>query len=168
MLCDECKKNQATIRLVTVVDGNKTERNLCAACVARKKMQIRSEGVPSMLSAIISGAGRTTVRHPGLSCPACGTEYDEFQKTNRLGCAHCYEAFSAQLKPLLIRLNGRVQHVGRTPKKVGAPPSAMNRMDRMRREMELAVACEEFEKAAVLRDEIRALVAESQGEETHG
>ncbi len=163
MLCDDCKKNPATVRLIAIVDGNKTERNLCASCVARQKLQLRSDGVQSMLSAIISGAGKTTIKHPGLRCSACGMEYDDFLKTSRLGCAQCYQDFRAQLRPLLIRLHGRAQHAGRVPERVEDSLKALSRMEHLRREMDLAVACEDFEQAAALRDEMRMLAATCQG-----
>lgn len=159
MLCDECGKNQATVRLIAIVNGNKTERNLCPVCVARQKQQLRSDGVQSMLSAIITGARRTTVKHPGLRCTNCGLEYDEFQKTSRLGCANCYQDFRAQLRPLLLRLHGRAQHAGRVPEKVEETMKTKSKMEQLRREMDLAVACEDFEQAAVIRDELRALSA---------
>lgn len=164
MLCDDCKKNEATVRLVAIVDGNKTERHLCPACMQKQKMQMRAEGVQSMLSAIWSGANKTTVRHPGLKCSRCGLRYDEFVKTSRLGCAQCYEDFRAQLRPLLIRLHGRGQHAGRVPERADDMLRAGSRMEQLRREMDIAIACEDFEQAALLRDELRALTAVCKGD----
>ncbi len=159
MLCDECKKNPATVRLVAIIDGTKTERNLCAQCMAKQKLQMRAEGVQSMLSAIWSGVHKSTAKHPGLRCPRCGLEYDEFIKTSRFGCAECYQAFRIQIRPMLLRLHGRMQHVGRLPEHVEDTAKARTRMEQLRREMDLAVACEDFEQAAALRDEMRALTA---------
>ncbi len=163
MLCDDCRKNPATVRLIAIVDGNKTERNLCAACVARQKLQLRTDSSQSMLSAIISGANRMTMKYPGLRCSACGMEYDDFLKTSRLGCAQCYQDFKAQLRPLLIRLHGRAQHAGRVPEHVNDSLKVLSRMEHLRREMDLAVACEDFEHAAVLRDEMRELASACNG-----
>lgn len=163
MLCDDCGKNQATVRLVAVIDGNKTERHLCPACMQKHKLQMRAEGVQSMLSAIWSGVNRTIVKHPGLACPCCGLAYDEFVKTSRLGCAQCYEAFRAQLRPMLVRLHGRGQHAGRVPERADDSHKAGSRMEQLRREMDVAIACEDFEQAAVLRDELRALAAAWKG-----
>ena len=30
MICDVCKKNEATVKLIEIIDGNKAERHLCA------------------------------------------------------------------------------------------------------------------------------------------
>ncbi len=168
MFCDECKKNQATVRLVAIVDGKRTERNLCAACMAQKKLNLRADGVQSMLSAIWNSASRATARHPGLRCSRCGLEYDDFLKTSRLGCAQCYADFRAQLKPLLVRLNGRAKHAGRVPERADESIKAQSRMEQLRREMEFAVVCEDFEQAALLRDELRTLAAAYKGGEING
>lgn len=157
MLCDMCKKNEATVRLIAMVDGTKMERNLCTACVAKQRMQLRTEGVQSIISAILEGASRARQRHPDLRCSACGTEYEDFAKTNRLGCSQCYKDFAVAMKPLLSRLHGHAEHVGRTPEHMGTNISAASHMEKLRRQLEMAIAMEEFEQAAELRDTLREL-----------
>src|SRR5207248_1290925 len=56
----------------------------------------------------------------GLRCAACGSTLKDFRESGRLGCAQCYESFSAHLKDLLRRLHGSSQHVGERY----APPGA--------------------------------------------
>lgn len=159
MICDACKKNEATVKLVAIIDGTKTERHLCAECMEKQKSRVRAEGMQSMLSAIIAGARRTGMVHSGLRCSNCGLSFDEFRKTSRLGCAQCYTDFRTQLHPLLTRLHGRVQHAGRIPERVDVKLKMDGRLEQLRRELEIAIACEEFEQAAQLRDEMRTLAA---------
>ena len=85
--------------------------------------------------------------------------YADFEHTGRLGCAQCYRDFSAQLKPSLQKIHGRTQHAGRKPKAfVPDPQDELNQqLNELRRQMDEAVAAENFEEAARLRDEIRAL-----------
>lgn len=163
MLCDLCKKNTATVRLIAVMDGTRLERNLCASCVAKQRSQLRTEGVQSMLSAIIEGASRAPQRHPGLCCSACGMEYDDFLKTNRLGCMQCYLDFREQLRPMLLRLHGHAEHVGRVPEHVDGAQATVSHVERLRRQMEVAVAMEEFEQAAALRDALREATEKVRG-----
>ena len=163
MLCDLCKKNAATVRVIAMVDGTKIERSLCAQCVAQQRQQMRIEGVQSVLSAILGEASRTPQRHPYLTCSACGTEFDEFVKTNRLGCPTCYRDFRTQLEPLLQRLHGHTQHIGRVPKHGGDVPSSSKQAEHLRRQLETAIAMEEFEQAALLRDELRAMTIQAPG-----
>lgn len=163
MICDACNKNEATVRLIAVIDGVKTERHLCGECVEKHKRQMRAEGMQNMLSAIIAGARSASVQQPGLKCSKCGLPYDAFRKTSRLGCAQCYEDFRTQLKPLLTRIHGRTDHMGRMPEHVDETLKHNSRLEKLRREMEVAVACEDFEQAAVLRDELRAMNTACEG-----
>lgn len=163
MICDACKKNEATVKLIAIIDGVKTERHLCTECVEKQKRQMREEGMQSMLSAIISGQRRGTTATTGLRCSNCGLSYDEFRKTSRLGCAQCYADFRTQLRPLLLRLHGRTQHAGRMPERVDAQLKRDSRLEQLRRDMEIAIACEDFEEAASLRDELRGLTTATEG-----
>lgn len=160
MMCDACKKNEATVNLIVITGDEKTERHLCAECLEKQKKQARVIGMQSMLSAIISSARRSEGQHSSLRCSACGTTFEEFRRTSRLGCAHCYEEFRVQLKPLLLKLHGRAKHEGRIPERVDAQLKAQSRLEKLRRDMEIAVASENFEEAAVLRDALRQLTAE--------
>lgn len=163
MICDACNKNEATVRLVAVMDGVKTERHLCSDCVEKQKQRMRAEGMQSMLSAIITGARRAGGQRSNLRCSHCGLSYDEFRKTSRLGCAQCYQDFRAQLKPVLQRLHGATQHVGRVPERVDEALKHKNDLDHLRREMEVAIACEDFEHAAQIRDTLRQMAASEEG-----
>ena len=85
---------------------------------------------------------------------------EDFKKTGRLGCSHCYVAFEPHLKSLLRRLHGGTQHVG----KVYLPPdpSSADRQERLaglKRKLDRAVESEDFERAAQIRDMIRTLEA---------
>lgn len=163
MICDACNKNEATVRLIAIIDGEKTERHLCGECVEKQKQKMRAEGMQSMLSAIISGARRVGELQSSLRCEHCGMTFDEFKKSSRLGCAHCYQAFRPRLKPLLTRLHGRTAHEGRIPEHVDALIKKENQLEQLRREMEVAVACEDFEQAALLRDQLRAMSVTCEG-----
>jgi protein arginine kinase activator len=162
-MCDACNQNPATIRLVAFINGKRTERNLCAECMEKQKLQLRAEGMQSMLSALWNSVQSAREKHPGLVCSECGLAYDEFLKTSRLGCADCYQAFRRQLTPLLKRLHGSTQHAGHVPEQVEETIKAKTRAEQLRREMAFAVACEDFEQAAVLRDALRALAMAEDG-----
>lgn len=167
MICDACNKREATVKLIAIIDGEKTERHLCSECVEQQKKQMRSEGLQSMLSAIISSARRTSVRGETLRCSNCGLSYDEFRKTSHMGCAQCYQDFRVQLKPLLMRLHGSTQHQGRMPERVDEELKVDSRVEQLRRELEIAVACEDFEQAAELRDTLRAMMSAREGAEAN-
>jgi len=166
MICDECGERQASIRLTTIVGGEKAERNLCPQCMA--KLQ---KGMPTLNVSALTGllSGLLTAKKPAqpepegpvpdLTCEGCALTYREFIKRGRVGCAKCYEAFREPLMAMLDRAHGHTQHVGRVPGGADSELSARIRMERLQQELVTAVACEEYEHAARLRDEIRTIRA---------
>ena len=165
MLCEKCHQQQATVLMTTIIGGERSEQHLCAACCQKHKQAMTVAGMNALLASLLQGTGQTTAST--LRCTSCGQTYEQFRKTGTLGCAQCYEAFRSQLKPMLERIHGRVQHAGRVPRQADELNKARQKLEELRREMESAIASEDFERAAVLRDEIRAMQPAKEGEQ-HG
>ena len=58
MMCEECGMNPAVFHFVTIRDGEKTEKNLCAACMGKYKKQLPGldiKNLAGMLSNLIEG-----------------------------------------------------------------------------------------------------------------
>lgn len=164
MLCEECGKNPATIHYTQVQNGVATQLHLCGACMAKKQKGLDPGSMSSLISSLLSGmAGQEDKReHAQLRCPSCGMDYERFRETGLLGCAECYRAFGKQLAPMLRRIHGRTQHTGHVPPARSAQISAQRELERLKREMDEAVAKEEFERAAQLRDQIRSMTAKEE------
>ena len=96
-----------------------------------------------------------------MQCPRCGLLYSGFRETGRLGCADCYTAFQFQLRPLLRRIHGDTRHRGKRPAGEGEGATRFRQIQRLHDELQRVVEREEFERAAVLRDEIRQLEQET-------
>lgn len=166
MMCDECGIRPAQFHLTTISGEEKTERNLCPVCMAKYQKQIPGLDFTN-LAGLISGflesaaAARDGEEQPDenaqLTCPNCGTTYAMFQKSGMLGCAQCYQAFRKPLEGLLMRVHGNTQHAGRIPGGVKSDVSIRMNIDRLRQDLVKAIAAEEYEEAARLRDRIRAL-----------
>ncbi len=90
------------------------------------------------------------------ACPCCGLGFQEFRKSGRLGCANDYRAFQDRLGPFLLSVHGADEHVGKTPKRRGAADDGA-KLVRLRNELTDAVATEDYERASILRDKIKAL-----------
>jgi protein arginine kinase activator len=91
-------------------------------------------------------------------CPHCGLTFADFESGKRFGCAHDYNAWEGPVATLLAGYHGADRHVGRRP---GSAPEGGD--DRTVRRAHLdaalrsAVASEDYEQAARLRDELRQL-----------
>ncbi|NLB90389.1 MAG: hypothetical protein GX786_04120 [Clostridiales bacterium] len=181
MLCEECKLNEANVLITMLVQNEKRTRHLCQSCVDKLKENFQQGDIESFLSIMMALIPENeTESKTKLVCSTCGLEYDVFQKTGKLGCAQCYQDFQHQLAPLLRRIHGRSQHAGRVPMRYQRPTEVEekiedsqsqqgeNEMDTetmlLRKEMEEAVAQENFELAAVLRDKIKERTIQMKGE----
>ena len=161
MLCEECGKNQATVSITVTTGSGTNTRRLCPECMKKMELNLVKGDIQSFLSSVLSvlGSEKKTAEQPTVTCSSCGLSYAEFEHTGRLGCAQCYRDFASQLKPSLQKIHGRTQHAGRRPKAfVPDPQDELNqRISDLRRQMDEAVAAENFEQAAQLRDELRSL-----------
>ena len=74
-----------------------------------------------------------------------------------MGCAACYRSFAQVTEELLKKLNGTERQLAETI--VEAPVMTVNqlRLRTLRDELAQAVSVENYERAAVLRDEINQL-----------
>lgn len=152
MLCEECGERQAEVLVTTVVGGESVTRHLCRECL--KKYQ--AGDLQAVLAAVLALMTQKE-KQPEITCPHCGIAFSEFEKSGMLGCAECYQAFRAQLTPLITKVQGRAQHAGRRPRLSEEEQERQQKIEALRTQMEAAVAVENFEEAARLRDEIRAM-----------
>jgi len=90
-----------------------------------------------------------------LKCPACGFTQADFKKSGRLGCAECYTTFAEGLEGLLKSMHKGIKHVGKVPQQLQQHKDYVEKLNRLQKELEKAIHDEDFEQAAVLRDEIR-------------
>ena len=162
MLCEECKVNEASFSISVVVGDEVKTRHLCGECMSRMNMDLQSGNIKGLLSSILSaitGKDTPAEKTPDVVCPRCRTTLSQFTKSGRLGCPACYEAFREQLQPMLLQIHGRVQHAGREPLNTSEAQIQRSRQEELTRRMEEAVAKEDFETAAMLRDQLRAMAA---------
>jgi len=162
--CDECGKQPATVRYTEIDEGNVTRRSYCRACAegrglldeAPKPIVALPEGLPWGTEA----DAKAVATAPELVCSTCGLAFGTFQQTGRLGCPSCYVAFRARLVPLLRKLHGPARHAGKAPRSSARKAELRQQVEDLRRELERAVRAEDYERAARLRDELRAVEQE--------
>ena len=152
--CDKCDK-PATVHLTEIVDGQKIEKHLCEDCAAFEGITIKTDVPISQLleDFVLQSAGAKT---EGRSCDVCGIRFSEFREKGQLGCPNDYDTFSDLLDPLLERAHeGATQHVGKVPRRAGVDQKKTNAILRLRAQLRSAVAAEDYEQAARLRDQIK-------------
>lgn len=164
MICDVCKKNKATVHLTQIINGIKKEYNLCESCA--KEMNTISfipdinigkdfsfQNVIGGLIDYING-NSYKVEEKDVVCKNCGMSYKEFKDNGLLGCSECYTEFKEFLNPVVKRLHGSTEHMGKIPKKTCSCIIQKKKILKFKEDLNKAVAMEEYEKAAEIRDKI--------------
>ncbi len=155
--CDKCDK-PATIHLTDIADGKKSEVHLCEECAAAEGLTVKASVPLSQLleEFVLQKSGQP--EQPELKCDVCGITFAEFRRKGLLGCPNDYDAFAEMLDPLLERAHGgATQHVGKVPGRAGADQKKQTAILRLRGALRKAVADEDYEGAARLRDQIKEL-----------
>ena len=160
MLCDICKKNEATVHLTEILNDQMSELHLCEECAHAKSLAMEQQFGLSDLLAGMADFGKPDKESEaaaGVKCPNCGLTYADFKKLGRLGCGECYNAFSKYLGPLLKRIHGSAQHTGKSPLRVTKDLKKEMDIQDLRNRLMKAIEGEAFEEAAKLRDQIKEI-----------
>ena len=162
MLCEKCKKNQAIVHYTEIINGKKREVNLCNECASQEKEMNFNFDLPFSIKDIFSSLSYANksddfINAKQVTCPKCNSSYKRFRDIGRLGCNECYLTFKDQLIPMIQKIHGSTEHIGKVPKKAGAKLRIKNKIKNLRTELNKAIQTEEFEKAAQIRDKIKSL-----------
>lgn len=154
--CDICGRNDAVMRVRQLAkDGTASEIEVCQSC-AQARGLVETHEIRSDATAVLAGLReQVEASDETAQCPACGASFADFKRKGQLGCAECYAAFRERLLPLVRRLHGAVQHVGKTPSAGRKQAQAKMSLLQLRDELAVAVNSEDYEKAAALRDRLR-------------
>ena len=157
MLCDVCKKNEATVYLTQIVEGKMQKVNLCESCAKDKGV---SDPTGFAMADLLLGLGATEqIEHgqPAQKCAVCGFTQVDFKKTGRLGCSACYDTFADGLTSLLKGMHKGLKHSGKMPEKLSQHFAITDRIKVLAGELKKVVKEEKYEEAAQIRDAMQKL-----------
>jgi len=134
---------------------------LCVECAHEKGIEFDASGAHALgdlVAGLIDDASADETGPIGrVQCPACGYDYSDFKNVGRFGCPECYTAFAAQLMPVLRQIHGNTRPTGKVPPDRVDEVEMVQRIRELREGLERAVATEDYERAAAIRDEIQEL-----------
>ena len=109
-----------------------------------------------------SGASQEIEQAAGgaeIKCARCGFTHADFKKAGRLGCPECYTTFSEALDGLLKTMHKGTRHVGKVPETLRKTRDLSDRLKLLQKKLGKAIEDEDFEQAAIFRDEIKQVTA---------
>ncbi|MGH7532438.1 MAG: UvrB/UvrC motif-containing protein [Gemmatimonadales bacterium] len=164
MQCEQCGTREAVVHLTQIAEDQVTVVHLCEKCAADRGFDTGVAASQTPLGgflATLSSLGELAPADENSErCPGCGAGFDDFRKTGRLGCARCYATFSGPLRELMRRLHGASAHAGERyrsaePAGDGAAGAVAEMVEGLQVQLREAIAAEDFELAARLRDALR-------------
>jgi len=168
MKCQRCPK-PATFHITDIERGKPKEFHFCDEH-ARQHLAPASEAggdKPEMssLAEKLSQGGLDLARGESTgtekqACPLCSMNFQEFRNTGRLGCPYDYEVFRDELMPLLENIHEETRHTGKIPRRAPRDPVRQTELIQLRNEQKRAIAAEDYEAAARIRDKIKAIEQE--------
>lgn len=175
--CQLCPATNATVHLTELsAEGLRSELHICRLCIVR--LQIELDHPPAIALLLLANQAKpdkpsgtasdeehhqvdtVAVQAPEQPCPQCGLEFSAYAQNNLFGCSECYESFAAQVSELVLRYHGAVQHAGRLPAGGADLPAQAHRSatrHALHAELAEAIASEQYERAATVRDQLREL-----------
>ena len=161
MLCTICKEKPATVHLTQIVGDKMQKLDLCEDCAKTKGINDpTSFGLADLDLVLGLGASQQLEQAAGgveLKCPRCGFTQADFKKSGRLGCPECYSTFAEGLAGLLKTMHKGTRHIGKAPEALRATRENADRMKSLQARLAKAIKDENYEQAALVRDEIKQL-----------
>ena len=152
MICQNCKKREATVNHVEKINGQACAFHLCAECANQMFSSFESE----VANAIFSGLfGEET--YGESVCPACGLAFSEYERTGLLGCPSCYDVFNERLLPYITRIQGKTVHVGKGGGVYTSEHDLQLKLTSLQRDMERALSRGDYTEAGRINEQMNAL-----------
>ena len=155
MLCCICKEKEAKVHLTQIVGDKMQKVDLCEECAKQKGV---NDPTGFSLADLLLGLGASQEMEQSSSdvkCAHCGFTQADFKKAGRLGCSECYETFKDGLEGLLKSMHKGTRHVGKVPHALQQSRDLADRLKSLQKKLDKAVADEDFEQAALVRDEMK-------------
>lgn len=190
MICSNCGKREVEVLIKQVMGGEVRSLNLCRECAEQLGFLSPDIPRITISFTVGDGVDvsrakprkrqnakqRREEQENALVCPTCGTRFSTFRETGVVGCPDCYEAFRFPLGALLQETQGVESHwVGTSGlfdeiplREQSAPPGLPHFGDtpqseelcRAEQDLADAIAREDYERAAELRDAISRIRGE--------
>jgi len=164
MQCEICKTNTATVHLTEIIDSHRTESHLCQNCAQKQGVTIKSQlSLNELLSSLLAAHQQTgeneAVEKTKKVCGECGMSMEQFRKQALLGCPNDYKVFDDDLKDIIEKTqDNNSEHKGkRLTQMEPTPAQQQDKIEDLKNQLAQAVKAENYELAAKLRDQLKAL-----------
>lgn len=174
MLCDYCHKREAVFFLEQTSKTSRRRIHICMECAVKNGLSPDPQKIQKSINALFEAVAKSDEAQSAEAarlCPVCGRSLPAIKKEGRLGCPECYEIFKKEISDIMKERGIDGQYTGSMPKRIASFRSLLTDRIDLKAKLEQSVKDEDYEKAAIYRDYLRALerksVADGVGDGTH-
>ena len=102
-------------------------------------------------------ANKTAGQEDDRLCPVCGISVNEIKMTRKAGCPECYSIFKNEVGEVFKKIGVLPPYKGTLPKRLKNFRSVLTDRIVIQGKLEESLKREDYEKAAVYRDYLKAL-----------
>ena len=172
MLCDKCKKNEATFHKSVYINGKGYETNLCSDCVDsndfNNDMLFDNDFIDvkrkfrNLERDFLSDFWEDDLFVPPLilqdnskRCPNCKSSFNDFLRKGKLGCDKCYDAFEEEIRDMLENMDNPTDLKLEFDSEINK--LTPTELDKLNEEFNKAISEERYEDAGELKKKINEL-----------
>ena len=154
MICDFCHEREAVIFMEqTSTDGSRRKINICLECAMERGISPDPKSIESSIGNLfreLANVSKKISERENKLCPVCGTSLKEITRNGKTGCPECYAIF--------LETNG-IKEIfkGSMPARLSSVRSVLNDRVVLQNKLNIAIQKEDYEKAAMYRDYLKAL-----------
>lgn len=156
MICDFCNDKIAFFFIELHGPVNKQKLNLCRECAAKLGVSQDPKAISSIFADLAELSKKLDAKNSKM-CPVCGTSLLNIRKTKSVGCPECYSIFKDEIRQILCTQGVSGPYTGSMPHRLANFRSVLNDRIVLQTKLEESLKREDYEKAAVYRDYLKAL-----------
>jgi len=161
MICDLCNENEAVLYIEQANGNTKRKLNLCIECARRYGVSPDSKTIGKSLAALFNAfsdiGNRKVSEDDKKLCPVCGTSLSTIRNSKHAGCPECYSIFKEDIAPIFKNIGVVSSYTGSMPKRLKNFRSVLTDRIVIQAKLEESLKHEDYEKAAMYRDYLKAL-----------
>lgn len=156
MLCEMCASKEANVAVELNENKKIKKLYLCHDCADRIGLIPEQDKIRKLILQKIKENNDSDGDFSRL-CPVCGTSLKSIKKDFCAGCPECYHVFYSEIKEILNKKGLSLSYSGKMPNHVKGFRSVLTDRILLQAKLEESIEKEDYEKAAVYRDYLKAL-----------
>jgi protein arginine kinase activator len=156
MICDFCNEREAFVFIDMQGPVARKKLNLCRECAAKLGVTQDPKSISSLFKEL-STISQKALENDNKACPVCGTKLSFIRKNSSAGCPECYSIFKDEIRSIISKKGGSGTYTGSMPKRLATFRSVLTDRIVLQTKLEESLKREDYEKAAIYRDYLKAL-----------